>query len=101
MATTPNDQSGFRERLNLAIRADGEAIANASDAIAEELVRLEVPEQKRLEIGLAVQEALANAVVHGCNNDPSKQVRCRLSSDVEGRILVVVSDPGPGFPKES
>jgi serine/threonine-protein kinase RsbW len=97
MPIDSGQNGGFRELLNLDIRADGEAVANASDRIAEELVRLEVPEQKRLEIGLAVQEALANAVVHGCNNDSSKQVQCRLSCDLEGRILVVVTDPGAGF----
>ena len=101
MPTEPGENGGFRELLNLSIPAHGEAIANASDSIAEELVRLKVPEQKRLEIGLAVQEALANAVVHGCNNDPSKQVQCRLSCDLEGRILVVVTDPGPGFASNS
>ena len=97
MSIQPGDSGGFRELLNLEILADGEAIGDASDRIAEELTRLEVPEQKRLEIGLAVQEALANAVVHGCNNDSSKQVHCRLSCDSQGKILVVVSDPGPGF----
>jgi serine/threonine-protein kinase RsbW len=63
-------------------------------------MRLEVPEQKRFEVALAVQEALANAVVHGCGNDPSKQVRCRLQSDAQGRIVIIVTDPGPGFRPE-
>ena len=58
------------------------------NAISETLGRLEVPEQKLLEIALAVQEALANAVVHGCGNDPSKQVRCRLKTDADRHILI-------------
>jgi serine/threonine-protein kinase RsbW len=77
--------------------ADSEAIATVVDVISETLARLEVPEQKRLEVSLAVQEALANAVVHGCGNDPSKQVRCRVKSDPHGRIVIIVTDPGPGF----
>jgi len=77
--------------------ADSEAIAAVVDTISETLARLEVPEQKRFEVALAVQEALANAVVHGCGNDPSKQVRCRLQSDPRGRIVIIVTDPGPGF----
>jgi serine/threonine-protein kinase RsbW len=91
------EDSDLRELFNLTIPADSEAIPPVTDAIAEALIRLEVPEQKRFEIGLATQEALANAIEHGCNSDPSKEVRCRCSCDLNGRILIVVTDPGPGF----
>ncbi|MFZ0201126.1 MAG: ATP-binding protein [Candidatus Sulfotelmatobacter sp.] len=90
-------ENGLSERLDLSVPADAEAIGRVVDAISETLEHLEVPEQKRFEIALAVQEALANAVVHGCGNDPSKEVRCRLQSNPEGRILISVTDPGPGF----
>jgi len=83
--------------IDLSMPADSEAIAAVVDTISGTLTRLEVPEQKRFEVALAVQEALANAVVHGCGNDPSKQVRCRVKSDPLGRILIIVTDPGPGF----
>jgi len=83
--------------LDLRMPGDSSAVAAVSDAIAETLSRLHIPEEKRLEIGLAVQEALANAVVHGCKNDPSKEVCCRLDRDAEGRIMIVVTDPGRGF----
>jgi serine/threonine-protein kinase RsbW len=85
------------ELLDLNMPANSEAIAAVVDNISETLVRLEVPEQKRFEIALAVQEALANAVVHGCGNDRSKQVRCQLKSDPNGRVVIIVTDPGPGF----
>ena len=88
------------ELLDVRLPADSEAIATVVDTISETLVRLEVPEQKRFEVALAVQEALANAVVHGCGNDPSKQVRCRLKCDPHGRIVIIVTDPGPGFSRD-
>jgi serine/threonine-protein kinase RsbW len=91
------ENSELSQLLDLGMSADAEAIATVVDTISETLTKLEVPEQKRLEIALAVQEALANAVVHGCGNDPSKQVRCRLKTDPRGRIVIVVTDPGPGF----
>ena len=94
---TDDQNSELRELFNLSISADPDAISSVTGATDDALTRLEIPEQKRLEIGLALQEALANAIVHGCNNDPSKQVRCRCSCDRDGRILVVVTDPGPGF----
>jgi serine/threonine-protein kinase RsbW len=85
------------ELLDRNMPANSESIAEVVDAISETLTRLEVPEQKRFEVALAVQEALANAVVHGCGNDPSKQVRCRVNTDPRGRIVITVTDPGPGF----
>ena len=83
----------------LEIRLPGEvgAIAAAADSISDKLCRLTIPEEKQMDIVLAVQEALANAVVHGCKNDPSKEVRCRLEHYADGRILIVVRDPGPGY----
>jgi serine/threonine-protein kinase RsbW len=90
-------ENELSEVLNIGFPADPEAIGAVADAITEILIQLRVPEQKRLEIGLAVQEALVNAVVHGCKSDPSKEVRCRLQSDPLGRIVITVTDPGPGF----
>jgi serine/threonine-protein kinase RsbW len=88
------------ELLDLSIPADFEAMAKVVDTISEVLERREVPEQKRLEIGLALQEALANAIVHGCGNDPSKEVQCRVQSDPQGHLVITVTDPGPGFRPE-
>ena len=85
------------ELVNLSLPAHAESIATISDNISDVLTRLEIPEQKRFEIGLAVQEALANAVVHGCQGDASKSIRCSLRSDPQGRIVITVTDPGPGF----
>jgi serine/threonine-protein kinase RsbW len=91
------ENTPLTELLDRSMPADSEAIASVVDAISEILARLEIPEQKQLEVALAVQEALANAVVHGCGNDPSKQVRCQMKSDPQGRIVITVTDPGPGF----
>ena len=85
------------ELVDLSMPAHSEAIGSVVDAICETLVSLDVSEQKRLEVGLALQEALANAVVHGCGNDPTKKVRCQVKSDPQGRIVIIVTDPGPGF----
>src|SRR3974377_2441473 len=86
--------------LDLRMCGDTEAIAAVTEAVSNTLSHLDVPEEKRLEIALAVQEALANAVVHGCKNDSSKEVRCRLERDSDGRILITVTDPGHGFHPE-
>ena len=52
---------------------------------------------KEFEIETALREALANAVVHGCGNDPSAAVDCGLSCSSSGTLVMVVRDSGPGF----
>jgi serine/threonine-protein kinase RsbW len=49
------------------------------------------------DIELALTEALANAVVHGAKNDPSKIIECDVACDQKHGMLIVVRDPGPGF----
>ena len=98
----PESSSGpenntLSELLDRSMPADPGAVAAVVDTISETLARLDVPEQKRFEVALAVQEALANAVVHGCGNDPSKHIRCQVKSAPNGRIVIIVTDPGPGF----
>ena len=47
---------------------------------------------------LALWEALADAVIHGCGNDASKVVECSVSGSESGEVYtIVVRDPGPGF----
>ena len=51
---------------------------------------------KKSTLMIALQEALANAVLHGCGDDPAKQVHCIVSVD-PAEINIVLRDPGPGF----
>jgi anti-anti-sigma factor len=44
-----------------------------------------------------LREALLNAVVHGCRQDPALIVSCGVSLN-GGEAVLTVSDPGPGFP---
>ena len=92
-----DNQNETTELLSLSFPADLDSVAAVTEQISATIERLDVPEQKRMEIGLAVQEALVNAVVHGCKEDRSKSVSCRMETDPTGRILIIVSDPGPGF----
>jgi len=45
---------------------------------------------------LLLREALVNAVQHGCAGIPEQRIRCVVRGG-KGRILIAVSDPGPGF----
>jgi serine/threonine-protein kinase RsbW len=52
---------------------------------------------KEREVEVALIEALANAVQHGCKNDPTKMVEVCVACDESRRLLIVIRDPGPGF----
>jgi serine/threonine-protein kinase RsbW len=88
---------GFPVRLEFSLAADVELIPSAIDRIAEVAVRHGYRGEDELALRLALQEALANAVVHGCGSDPSKSVHCLAGIDAELGILVKVRDEGPGF----
>jgi serine/threonine-protein kinase RsbW len=52
---------------------------------------------KEFEVETALREALANAIIHGCGRDPSKEVEFVVACDEERGMLIVVRDPGEGF----
>lgn len=91
----------LRDLVRLIVPADYDAVASASDQISGTLNQLNIPEQKRMEICMAVQEALVNAVKHGCDNDATKKVSCVMQSGGDGRIIIIVRDPGSGFDSSS
>lgn len=56
---------------------------------------------KEREVEVALIEALANAVQHGCNNDPTKMIEVCVGCDESRGLLIVIRDPGPGFDPSS
>jgi len=48
-------------------------------------------------IGLAMREAIANAIVHGNHGDPAKTVHISVSVNADGDLLITVKDSGSGF----
>jgi len=83
--------------INMEMPADPAAIAGVTDGVAQLLRSKAWPEEKAVEVELALQEALANAVRHGCGGDATKRVQCCVSHDASGEVLIVIRDPGGGF----
>ena len=84
-------------QMNLTIPADPAHIPTVTDGITQLLQERRWAEDRVMAVELAVQEALANAIRHGCRNDPTQQLQCLVTCDAAGEIIVVVRDPGPGF----
>jgi serine/threonine-protein kinase RsbW len=89
------------EKLNLRVRVTLAAERKSVDAVVEQVMEA-VRQMKGIDgkedaIELALQEALANAVVHGAKEDPSKTVECLVAFDEQRGVLIIVRDPGAGF----
>jgi anti-sigma regulatory factor (Ser/Thr protein kinase) len=48
-------------------------------------------------IGLAVREALANAMIHGNDSDPAKPVTISVAVNESCDLLIIIRDSGSGF----
>jgi anti-sigma regulatory factor (Ser/Thr protein kinase) len=84
-------------RLNLVIPADCAKISTVADGVMQIMDEKHFAEGRRVEVDIALREALANAIKHGCKNDPTKSVQCCVALEENGELLIVVRDPGPGF----
>lgn len=87
----------FRMQLDLTLPAQREAVDPAVQQIMAEVRKTNHVTGKEDDIELALSEALANAVVHGCQCDPTKTVECCVVCDEKRGVMIVVRDPGTGF----
>ena len=84
-------------KLDVTIPANPSAISGVVDGVMEIAHQMKCAEGSEYEVELALREALANAIVHGCNNDPSKKVECCVACTESSDVVIVVRDPGQGF----
>ena len=91
------DAKRLSRRLSAVIAADTAAISLFIDQVMLLLQENDGAEAKGFDIEMALREALANAVLHGCKSDPGKRVECTVACEDGGGILIIVRDPGAGF----
>jgi serine/threonine-protein kinase RsbW len=75
---------------------NSESMVAARESVMDFIRENGANETEEIDIFLALQEALANAVLHGCKNDGTKRIRCCIEIDPSA-FVIVVRDPGPGF----
>jgi serine/threonine-protein kinase RsbW len=88
-------------KLQKTLQARVEAIPSFVEGIMKIVQSIGCAAGKEREVEVALLEALANAVVHGCKNDPNKVVECCVACDESRGLLIVIRDPGPGFDPSS
>lgn len=84
-------------KLSVTLAADRDAVDPVVRSVMNVVREMKCAIGSEDAIELALAEALANAVVHGAKNDPSKIVECDVACDDERGVLIIVRDPGPGF----
>ena len=84
-------------QFTVTIPADPAAIPTVTDGVTHVLEEKKWPEEDIMAVELALQEAVANAIRHGCRGDRSKELQCSVTCDDSGEIMITVRDPGTGF----
>lgn len=84
-------------KLKVSLSAERKAVDPVVRNVMEIVREMQCATGKEDDIELALTEALANAVVHGAKEDPSKTVECIVACDEQKGMLIMVRDPGPGF----
>src|ERR1700692_901375 len=91
------DAAKLTLKLSVTLAADRDAVDPVVRSVMDVVREMKCAPGREDDIELALTEALANAVVHGAKNDPSKIIECDVACDEERGILIVVRDPGTGF----
>jgi serine/threonine-protein kinase RsbW len=84
-------------KLDVTISANPNAISGVVDGVMQIAREMKCTEGNEYQIELALREALANAIVHGCDNDPTKKVECCVACTESSDVMIIVRDPGQGF----
>jgi serine/threonine-protein kinase RsbW len=84
-------------KLSVTLAADKDSVDPVVQGIMQLVRQMRCANGKEDAVQLALNEALANAVVHGAKADPSKFIECDVVCDESRGMLIVVRDPGQGF----
>jgi serine/threonine-protein kinase RsbW len=84
-------------RLETTLDGRTESIQPFVDGIMKIVESMGCAAGKEADVETALIEALANAIVHGCENNPAKKVECCVACDETKGMLIVIRDPGKGF----
>jgi serine/threonine-protein kinase RsbW len=91
------DPERLTVRVKVSLSAQRSAVEPVVVQVMEAIREVKCVNGKADAIELALNEALANAVIHGAKEDPKKTVECLVACDEDRGVLIIVRDPGPGF----
>ncbi|MCP4202488.1 MAG: ATP-binding protein [bacterium] len=83
-------------QVELSIQSRVENLELVQMVLEETMVHLDVEGRVSYEVGMAVREAVANAIEHGNRSAPEKKVQVALDL-LPGELVIKVRDEGDGF----
>jgi len=87
----------LRVKIDINLSADLNKLSDVVEGVLAMLKAMDCGCGKEFELEISLREALANAIIHGCHNDPCKKVQCTVACDEVRGLLIVIRDPGEGF----
>ncbi len=91
-----DNQRGGTRSVELALASTLETVDSAESVVMEVAQNAGFEEEDLHKIGMAVREAMVNAVVHGNRYNLKKKVHLRVDYE-ESRLIVTIADEGEGF----
>lgn len=79
------------------IESRREELHTAVEGVIEIVKRMPCACEDLEEIQLALEEAMANAIIHGNRENPTKKVEICVACEGQEQLLLVVTDEGGGF----
>jgi serine/threonine-protein kinase RsbW len=94
------NQAGEKVRIDQTLPSELESVDAAEETVVGIATEAGFPEDELHRIGMAVREAMVNAVVHGNRYSARKKVRLKVLEG-PGRIEITIGDEGEGFEMET
>lgn len=92
----PDNQTGETVRVDTLLESALESVDDAEGAVLGVAGEIGFEEDDLHRIGMAVREAMVNAVVHGNRYNARKKVKLRVLRGND-HLVVVINDEGEGF----
>lgn len=91
------DAENLRLQVRMKVPGEVSGVDEVVDNVVNMIERAKCAPGSGFDVRVALQEALVNAIVHGCGADPSKAAELCVACDEAGQVLIIVRDPGKGF----
>ena len=93
----PLDRSTYAIRRRASFPSTRQSITAAVEVVLEVARRCGCSSDQEVDLEIALREALANAVIHGNEEDESKGIFVRCYGSAGKTLLILVRDEGAGF----
>jgi len=95
------ERRDLRFRMRAWLPSTRPALDRAVTQVSRVAAKCGCPDDRRVDLEIALREALANAILHGNNRVPRRKVFLRCYAGPKAGIFIAVRDEGDGFDPET